>query len=138
MIGTLKAALIVPFVIGCLWVMSAGSDAVGVVIPRQGVDFVKAPSGVKTTQAMMVSRRERIERLLTNLEVVAGIAQQMAPERAAQIEMVLDEMVGQCVELANERALRDRATDAKLLSLEKSLSRLVNTFDRILEPELSL
>ena len=150
MISAVKLAVVIPAVIGGLWMArneeaaSRGDFGYKVAFrsqPSLGFSAALAESEAPDTwnqEAIAVVRRIRVERLVENLESLSSIAKQMSPERAAQVELVLEDMTDQCAELVSESALKEKSTDEKIARIEKSLGRLIISFAKVLEPELSL
>lgn len=133
--------VIVSAVIGGLWIARGEGEGARFDIPdTETVSMSYQTSSVTLGSSVnaIATRRARIERFLQNIEVVKVVSQQMAPERAAQIDMVLEEMTSEAQELSSEAALSDRATDEKISELEDDLNRLIAAFGRLLEPEVKL
>jgi len=132
---------IVSVVIGGLWIARGKGEGARFDIPdteSASISFQTSSVSLGPSVNTIANRRARIERLLQNIEVVRAVSQQMTPERAAQIDLVLDEMTSEAQELTSESALGDRSTDEKISELEDSLNRLIAAFGRLLEPEVKL
>ena len=83
-------------------------------------------------------RKQRIQRMLGSLDSVAAATQQMKPEMAERIEPVIVDLAEQAIELATDQSLQAPGTDAALTKLEITVTELVHTMSRLVEPEASL
>ncbi len=106
------------------------------------VPHVKSHATVQAKQAPQMSfvlqRKERIQNVLLALDQVAEITAQMKPETADRIEPVIVDLAEQTIDLANERALQSDETDAALGKIEATVTELIRTMNRYVEPEASL
>lgn len=88
--------------------------------------------------SFVLQRKERIQNVLIALDQVAEITAQMKPETADRIEPVIVDLAEQTIDLANERALQSDETDAALGKIEATVTELIRTMNRYVEPEASL
>ncbi len=83
-------------------------------------------------------RKARVQRVLLALDRVAAATLQMKPETASRLEPVIVDLAEQAVDLSSEEALSSPSTDAILTHLEETVSHLIQTMSRVVEPEISL
>jgi hypothetical protein len=101
----------------------------------QATHIAQAPSNQMN---FVFIRKQRIQRVLVALDKVAAVTQQMKPENAERIEPVIVDLAEQAIELANENTLKADSTDLTLTKLETTVTELVHTMSRYVEPEASL
>ena len=97
-----------------------------------------APPILPATYVMQ--RKARIARVLLALDKIASATLQLKPETASRLEPVVVDLAEQAVDLSSDEALltTSGATDDSLARLEDTVSHLVKTMNRLVEPEMSL
>lgn len=83
-------------------------------------------------------RRLRIERVLMTLDSVAAVAMQMQPEQASRIEPVLVDLAERTLLLVEDDAIKKTSTDAELDEIEETLTGLMSSINKTIEPEARL
>lgn len=86
----------------------------------------------------VLQRKARIARVLLALDRVAQATLQLKPDTASRIEPVVVDLAEQAVDLSSDEALHSTDTDATLSKIEDTVSHLVRTMGRLVEPEMSL
>jgi hypothetical protein len=132
-----RSALVIPaFISGLLMAKKPAETA-----PRQASSAVQTVSAERVSQRNLdpvMSRKLRIERVLVTLDKVAAVTLQMSPERSSRIEPVLVDLAEQTLALVDEETLKASDTDEELDHIESTLAGLMNSMNRMIEPEMSL
>ncbi|MES2857119.1 MAG: hypothetical protein V4692_14720 [Bdellovibrionota bacterium] len=141
----LRAALVIPAFASGLWFSES------TVAPASAAGPVKAeasqakksspamsPVAVQKPNESVVARRLRIERVLMTLDHVAAVALQMNPESSERIEPVLVDLAEKTLELIDEDSIRSASADGELDRIEETLTGLMQTMNRMIEPEMTL
>ena len=88
--------------------------------------------------AAVLQRRERLQKVMLALDGIAQATLQLKPETASRLEPVVVDLAEQAIELTRNESQNSVEADQSLLKLEKTVSQLVRTLNRFVEPELSL
>jgi hypothetical protein len=109
----------------------AGSVLLAKEAPPKSAPAAKASYSV-------IYRRMRIDRVLTTLDQVAAVTQQMSPEHSNRIEPVLVDLAEQTLGLVDEETIGAKETDQQLDRIEETLTGLMRSVNRMVEPEVML
>lgn len=140
----IKTLIFIPAALSGLWFAQPTMDP----SPLRAERKAKAGTVSEATQSAqelelgpghdVMARRMRLHNVLSQLDVVAGICMQMAPERSARLEPVLVDLAEQALRLSDDATIRRASTENELDKLEATIARLVKAISRVVEPEFSL
>ncbi len=99
-------------------------------------DALRGLNQIRT--AAVLQRRERLQKVLLSLDGIAQATLQLRPETASRIEPVVVDLAEQAIELTRDDSVVSGEADQALLKLENTVSQLVQTMSRYVEPEMSL
>ncbi len=92
----------------------------------------------KNRLTAVLQRRERLQKVMLALDGIAQATLQLKPETASRLEPVVVDLAEQAIDLTRDDSLNAVESEQSILKLEKTVSQLLRTMSRYVEPEMLL